>query len=264
MSIVKDEVALVTGAASGLGFEFSKLLASDGYQLVMVDIDESALSVAKQSITDKSNVPIDAIICDLSSPDAAEILYSITRGRNVNILINNAGFGLFGFFVKNDWAIEEKMIHLHVLTLSRLTKLYLKDMTARGNGMIMNVSSLAGFQPGPLMAVYYATKSYILSFSEAISNEVKGTGVTVTVFCPGVIRTSFQKSAAILSHTAEYSSSRMPHPAKVALQGYNAMKRGKTLEIPGTANKLLAQLYRVIPRRVAAAIVRRIQEKIRK
>ncbi|MGD9931109.1 MAG: SDR family NAD(P)-dependent oxidoreductase [Mangrovibacterium sp.] len=175
------KTGLVTGAASGLGFEFSNLLAQDSFDLVLVDVDEQKLLATKQKIRDIYPVHVETIICDLCQPGCVVAIYEQLEGRNIDILINNAGFGLYGFFSKTEWELEESMIYLHILTLTHLTKLILKDMINVNNGKILNVSSVAAFQPGPLMAVYYATKAYILSFSEALSNEVKGTGVSVTV-----------------------------------------------------------------------------------
>ena len=159
--------------------------------------------------------------------------------------------------------MEEDMINLHVYTLTKLTKMILPDMVGRGRGMIMNVSSVAAFQPGPLMAVYYASKAYILYFSEALANEMKGTGVTVTVFCPGQTDTGFQKAVALKSGTTLSRTPWLDDPGKAARKGYNAMKAGKAVCIPGLKNKILAQLHRIVPRKTATSLVRLLQEKIR-
>jgi uncharacterized protein len=257
--------ALITGAASGFGYEFSKLLAEDSYNLILVDINGPGLEEVKQEIVKKYSVGIELLVQDLSKPGCALDIFSTVRQYHIDILINNAGYGLYGFFSATDWQIEEDMISLQVLTLTHLTKLVLKDMIARGKGHIMNVSSMAAFQPGPLMAVYYATKAYILSFSEALANEVKGTGVTVTAFCPGQTETNFQKKVAFysdskLSHTGKL----MADPRKVAKTGYKAMMAGKSIVIPGKFNKLLVQLHRIMPRKTTVSLVRKLQEKIRK
>lgn len=258
------KAALVTGAASGLGYEFAVLLAQDGYDLLLVDINESALAQAKQKIAVAHSVRIDSFIFDLSKPQVAAEIYARIQNRNVEVLINNAGFGLFGYFSETEWKTEEAMIQLHVMTLTHLTKLFLKDMLAKGKGKIMNVSSLAAFQPGPLMAVYYASKAYILSFSEAIANEVKGTGVTVTVFCPGLTKTNFQSRAASISNAKESKINfHTISPQDVARYGYEAMKAGKRLAIQGFFNKLTSMLPRFVPRSVSLSMVRRIQEKLR-
>jgi len=258
------KAALVTGAASGLGLEFSHLLARDSFDLILVDIDRNKLGEAKEILEAKYGVNVDILHHDLSTPQVAAKIYAAVKGREIEVLINNAGFGLSGFFSKTNWQAEEAMIHLHVLTLTHLTKLILKDMLEKKSGSIMNVSSLAAFQPGPLMAVYYATKAYILSFSEALANEVKGTGVTITVFCPGLTKTGFQGKAAQLSGSKESRINfRTLSPQAVALYGYKAMNAAKPVAIQGFQNKLTALLPRFVTRAFAVSMVRRIQEKLR-
>lgn len=264
MTPLKTRTALVTGAASGLGFEFAKLLASDHYDLILADKDESRLAMAREQLQRKFQVPVETINSDLSKPQAAAEIYAETKDKAIDILINNAGYGLFGFFTRTDWEKEEKMINLHVLTTTHLTKLFISDMVKRGSGRIMNVSSMAAFQPGPLMAVYYATKTYILSLTEALANETKGSGVTVTAFCPGQTRTGFQDNVARASNVPKSKTFWMADPAKVARAAYHAMQSGKTLSVPGTGNKILILLNRLIPRKAVTSLVRRLQENIRK
>jgi short-subunit dehydrogenase len=260
-----NKIALVTGAASGLGYEFSNLLAGDSFDLILIDVNEGLLMDAKQRIEKKYPVSIHTLTCDLRKPKIAEYIYDQVKDCNVDVLINNAGFGLFGFFTETAWEIEESMICLHVLTLTHLTKLILKDMIRKGGGRIMNVSSLAAFQPGPLMAVYFATKAYILSFSEALANEVKGTGVTVTVLCPGQTKTNFENIAAIKSKSkvskVKYFTA---DPVKVALYGYNAMKSGRLIAIPGMVNKFIVLISNLIHRSITGFLIRKIQVIIRK
>jgi|WetSurMetagenome_2_1015567.scaffolds.fasta_scaffold13656_1 uncharacterized protein len=264
MTDANHKTALVTGAASGFGFEFSKLLASDSYNLILVDYNEPELDKAKELLSNNYPVMVESIVFDLSLPQAAACIYEKTKGKQVDVLINNAGFGLFGYFNQTDWQTEEAMINLQVTTLTHLTKLFLTNMVARHSGRIMNVSSVAAFQPGPLMAIYYATKSYILSFSQAIANEIKGTGVTVTVFCPGQTKTRFQENVALKSHSEISKSHWIADAAKVAAIGYQAMKTGKTLSVPRFGNKLIVQLNRLLPRKTAISFVRILQESIRK
>jgi len=264
MEIMK-QIAIVTGAASGFGYEFSKLLAQDSYNLILIDINGPGLVVVKRDLEKKYSVDIDLLVYDLSKPGCALEIYSEVRQNKIDILINNAGYGLYGFFTRTNWQREEDMINLHVLTLTHLTKLILKDMVARGSGRIMNVSSIAAFQAGPLMAVYYATKSYILLFAEALANEVKGTGVSVTVFCPGQTATNFQKTVALYSNSKLSSTSKvMANASQVAEIGYKAMMAGKSVSIPGKLNKSIALLNRIMPRKVTISLVRMLQEKIRK
>jgi uncharacterized protein len=256
--------ALITGAASGLGLEFCRLLAAEGYDLVMVDRDEDGLVKAVRSIQDDSQLRARYIVKDLGKPQAAVSLFAELGQQNIDILINCAGFGLFGFFSETDWSIEESMLYLHVLNLTHLTKLVLQKMIQKGNGRIMNVSSLAAFQPGPLMNIYYASKAYIHSFSEALANEVKGSGVTVTVLLPGLFNTNFARTAATYSGSLQKKekivTTSVEQVAQIALKG---MKKGRIRVIPGFPNKLLALAPRILPRTLLMAILRRIQERIR-
>jgi hypothetical protein len=260
-----NKTAVVTGAASGFGYEFSKLLAEDSYDLVLVGNNGAGLQKVKHELENRYGIDINVIEHDLSKPGSATTIYSLIKQYNTDVLINNAGFGFSGFFAATNWKYEEKMIHLHIVTLTHLTKLVLADMTARGSGRIMNVSSVAAFQAGPLMAVYYATKAYILLFSEALANEVKGTGVTVTVFCPGQTATNFQKTVAEYSNLKLSDTGMfMANPQRIAKIGYKAMLAGKSVSVPGIINKLIVQMNRIMPRKATISLVRIMQEKIRK
>jgi short-subunit dehydrogenase len=257
-----NKVALVTGAASGLGFELALLLAKDGYDLILADMDEQGLRASKEEMLE-SNAPSVQLICkDLSEPSAAEEIFKEINDRPIDVLINNAGFGIFGSFNDTDWERETRMLNLHILTTTHLTKLLLKGMVERGSGKILNMSSLAAFQPGPLMSLYYASKAYILSFSEAIANELKGTGVTVTVLCPGQTKTHFQEVVSN-GNSDNKINFNVGCPKQVAKYGYEAMKKGKTVAIPGNINKFLSKLPRFVSRRTATAVIRKIQEKNR-
>lgn len=260
------KTGLVTGAASGLGYEFSILLAQDSFDLVLVDIDEEKLITVKQQIRAIYQVHVDIIICDLSQPGCVELIYEQIKDRNIDVLINNAGFGLYGFFSETEWELEESMIYMHIMVMTHLTKLILKGMIKMKSGKILNLSSVAAFQPGPLMAVYYATKAYILSFSEALANEVKGTGVTVTVLCPGQTKTNFQKITAKNSKEKLSSAGFLSpaDPVKVALYGYNDMHSGYSKSVPGLINKFLILASRITPNRFSLPLIRKIQVQMRK
>ncbi len=260
--MAKNNYALVTGAAAGLGFEFSKMLANDGYNLLMVDLNKSNLNDAKAKLITNHDVHIVAIAQDLSKQESAALVYNEVQDYTIDVLINNAGFGMYGAFYENDWERELSMLNLHMITTTHLTKLVLKNMVANKNGKVLNVSSLAAFQPGPFMALYYATKAYILSFSEAIANELKGTGVSVTAFCPGPTKTLFQQTVKE-GQAAGKISFNMACPEKVTQYGYKAMQRGKTYAIPGRFNKFLAFLPRLLSRNTSTRIVGRIQKKNR-
>ncbi|AUP78313.1 SDR family NAD(P)-dependent oxidoreductase [Flavivirga eckloniae] len=256
------KTALVTGAASGLGYELALLLIKDNYNLVLVDKDAPKLEEVKTLFNKDFKNDIHLLVKDLSQPNIAQEIYDEVAHLSIDVLVNNAGFGLFGTFAKTDWKRESDMLHLHILTTTHLTKLVLPSMIAKKSGKILNISSLAAFQPGPLMSMYYASKSYILSFSEAIANELKGTGVTVTALCPGPTKTLFQETVS--SDCSENKISfNMACPVQVAAYGYNAMKKGKTVAIPGAFNKFLSTIPRFVPRNMATRIVRNIQEKNR-
>ena len=257
--------ALITGAASGLGLEFCRLLAARSCDLVMVDRDESGLEKAVHLLQDSYAIECTFIVQDLGVNGAADELFSELDHIEFDILINSAGFGLFGFFVETDWQFEESMLQLHVLNLTRLTKLVAQTMVRRGSGRIMNVSSLAALQPGPLMNIYYASKSYIHFFSEALANELKGSGVTCTVLLPGLFNTNFASSAARYSGSPEKKekivTTTVESVARTAIKG---MMKGKIRIVPGFSNKLLALAPRFLPRNLVLSGLRRIQERIRK
>lgn len=257
-----SKTALVTGAASGLGFELALLLAQDNYNLILVDIDSIKLDKAKHNILSLSAININLFVKDLSVKGVANEIYNELQPTQIDVLVNNAGFGIFGAFCETDWERESQMLNLHVLTTTHLIKLILPDMIERGSGKILNVSSLAAFQPGPMMALYYASKSYLLSFSQAIANELKGTGVSVTVLCPGPTDTGFQD---VVSEDSEENKIgfNMASALPVAKYGYKAMHNGKVVAIPGLFNKFLSILPRMLTRNRATKIVRRIQDKNR-
>ncbi len=257
------KTALVTGAASGLGYELALLLAADAYDLILVDIDKINLEKAKVIIAKDYPSNIKLIEKDLSTPNAAQDLFDEIGNTAIEVLINNAGFGIYGTFSNTDWERESDMLNLHIITTTHLTKLVLKGMLERGSGKILNMSSLAAFQPGPMMSLYYASKSYILSFSEAIANELIGTGVTVTALCPGQTDTSFQEVVSEGNCPENKIRFNMGCADEVAKYGYMAMQKGKTVAVPGTINKFLSKLPRFVSRKTATAVIRRIQDKNR-
>ncbi len=252
------ETALITGASGGLGFDLATLMAKEGNNLILVARNREKLEQRAQELR-SYGVEIDCIVSDLSKPESVEKLYKAvkTLGRQVDFLINNAGVGLFGKFTETDMKQELEMLYLNINSLTHLTKLVLPDMTARGKGKIMNVASTAAFQPGPLMAVYYASKAYVLSFSEGIENELKGTGVTVSALCPGPTRTDFS-SRANLGKSKLFDGGTMDSMT-VAKAGYDGFMKGKSIIIPGAQNKILAKSIRLMPRKLVTATVRRMQ-----
>ena len=197
---------------------------------------------------------------DLSQPAAADEVAGILQesGVDVHVLINNAGYAMWGPFVETSLEDELRMVQVNVVALTSLAKLVLRDMVKRGSGRVMNVASTAAFQPGPLMAVYYASKAYVLSFSEALVEELRGTGVTVTALCPGLTRTGFQRRAGI-EHTRLVAAGMMDAKT-VAERGYRGMMRGEDIVIPGFRNQFFAELASVAPRSWVRRVVRRLQE----
>ncbi len=243
--------ALVTGASSGIGLEFARLLAADQHSLTLVarsgdKLDKIAAELGGAQV----------IAADLAAPDAASTI--VSQAPSVDILVNNAGVGDFGPFAKTELDKQLAMIDLNVRALTELTHAYLPGMLERGNGRILNVASTASFQPGPLMAVYYATKAYVLSFSEALSEETRGSGVTVTALCPGPTASGFQ-AAADLEHSRLVAGRKLPTAAAVAEQGYKAMMKGSAVEVTGLQNKVMAASVRFTPRPVLRRLVHRIQ-----
>ena len=255
---MKNKVCLITGAASGLGYEFSKLAIKDGFDLILIDIDFGKLSEVKKELENTHNQKVTILSKDLCKQHAVYEIFEKIKNEPIDMLINNAGFGLFGKFCETKWDVEERMMYLHMMTSTHLTKLVLKKMIHNRSGKILNIASLAAFQPGPLMSVYYASKSFLLSFSEAIANELKHTGVSITVLCPGPTKTNFQK---IVNNTSckNRISLNMADAKTVATYGYEALKKKKTIAIPGVFNKVLAFLPRILPRNLVTAIVLKIQ-----
>ena len=253
--------ALITGASSGLGIHFAKILGAKGYDLVLTARNVNALeTLAKELRTAHRKITVTVIPADLSKPGApAKLAHELTKKNiSISMLVNNAGFGGYGHFAKSDWEHEAAMLQVNVAALTALTKLLLPSMIKRKRGRILNVASTAAFQPGPLMAVYYATKAYVLSFSLALSNETKGTGVTVTCLCPGPTRTNF-------AHGAKMDKSPLfrgvvMNAEPVARAGIDGCFRGKHLVTPGLFNKVGTFCTRLIPRSFAASIARRVQE----
>jgi len=252
--------ALITGASSGIGLELAKVHASKGDDLVLVARNKTKLDELKSELESKYKITVYTIGKDLSSAIAAKEVYDETTKQKIEIdyLINNAGFGDFGMFVESDWNKELQMINLNITTLTQFTKLYLKEMVSRKSGKIMNVASTAAFQSGPMMAVYFATKAYVLSFSEAINNELSDKGVTVTTLCPGATESGFQEAAA-MEESALVKGKKLPTSKEVAEYGYMAMMSGKTIAIHGLMNWIMANAVRFTPRALVVKITRKLQ-----
>jgi short-subunit dehydrogenase len=257
-----NKTALITGATSGIGYELAYIHANQGGNVVLVARSKDKLEQIKKDLENKYKIDVYIIEKDLSIKDSAKDVFDELIKNNITIdyLINNAGFGDYGFFNDSDWGKLERMINLNITALTQLTKLFLKDMIKRRDGKIMNVASTAAFQSGPTMAVYYATKAYVLSFSEAINNEVKNSRVTVTTLCPGATQSGFQEAAS-LQESRLVKGRKLPTSKEVAEYGYNAMLKGKSVAIHGIVNYLLANSVRFFPRSAVVKITRFIQDK---
>ncbi len=259
--------ALVTGAASGIGCQLAAILAAEDFNLVLVDIQSQALIAAAQELSGKyPQLHIETLVQDLAQTDAAYQIFRFTESRqlSIDILINNAGIGSYGKFSESDWNRESQVIGIHVHTLTALTKYYLPGMVQRGWGKVMNVSSMVAFWPTPFNAVYAASKTYILHFSQAIANELEGTGVTVTVLCPGLTKTNFIHMTNT-ENQALYDNPFLTATAgEVAQYAYQAMMKGIPIAIPRWINRLTAFLSRAVPRKTLLKWVRKGQKANRK
>ncbi len=254
------KTALITGASSGIGIEFARVFAKNGYNLVVAARSEGKLNALARELETAHRVTVSVLPVDLSKPEAPEQVFAFTekQGLTVDVLVNNAGFADFGEFYQADWAKNAEMIDLNVRTLTHLTHLFLPGMVARKSGRVLNVASTAAFQPGPLMSVYYATKAYVLSFSEAIANELKGSGVTVTALCPGATESGFQAKAA-MEDSKLVKGKKLPTSQEVAEFGYEALLAGKTVAVHGTFNYLQSLAPRFLPRNFVTQLVRNTQ-----
>lgn len=242
--------ALVTGASSGIGLEIARILGRN-HDAVLAARGVDALKALASELPNARVVAV-----DLADHEGAQKL--VAEVPDVDILVNNAGFGDWAPLAEADEEKLDDMIELNIRALTRLTRAYLPAMLARGSGHVLNVASTAAFQPGPLMAVYYASKAYVLSFSEAVAEETRGTGVTVTALCPGPTASGFQAGAA-MEDSALVKGRKLPSAASVAAYGVKAMERGKVVATPGFTNKVFAMSVRFSPRGAVRRIVHRMQ-----
>ena len=244
--------ALITGASSGIGYELALLFAKNGHNLILVARQENKLLQLADDL--KRNYLIEILITslDLSRTDAAEEIFGQVQEKSihVNYLVNNAGFYVKGIFSETSWEKEQKLIQLQCLNHTQLTKLFLPAMIKQGKGGILNICSTGSFVPGPYNAVYCAAKSFVLSFSEAIAEEVSGSGITITALCPGGTNTDFQD----FSKRRESGFFPIMKASKVAKIGYRAMVKGDRVAIPGISNKIQVFLIRFIPRNLVSKL----------
>jgi uncharacterized protein len=252
--------ALVTGASNGIGLELARVLAREGWDLVVTARNQAGLDRLASELSSSYRASVHAVAADLASPDGARLLMNhvTTAGLTIDALVNNAGFGLLGPFATTALDRERQMIGLNITALLTLTKWCLPAMIERRRGRVLNVASTAAFLPGPNMSVYYATKAFVLSFSEAVGDELRGTGVTVTTLCPGPTKTAFQKVAGL--EKSRLIKGTAMSAADVAEAGYRGMVAGQTVVIPGATNRMVPLLVRVLPRRLTTIVSRRAAE----
>lgn len=255
------KAALVTGASRGIGLELTRCLAKEGTSCVVVARSEDRLREVKREFESTYGTSIKVIGQDLSRPSAPDELVGSLRDDDifVHTLINNAGFANYGRFVDHEWSREFDLLQLNVVALTHLTRLLVEPMVERGEGRILNVASTASFVPGPYMATYYASKAYVLNFSEGLAGELSDCGVTVTALCPGFTDTGFQEQAGLSETGLIEKIPLRASPDEVAEYGYRAMKKGKLVAVHGVINRLMVFFLRFLPRCLIRSFVVFIQ-----
>lgn len=250
-AFMTSSFALVTGASSGLGVDFAKQLATRGYNLIITARREDRLLALRDQLINEFGVQVEVIAMDLAAPAAAQALYDEIKSREleVEVLINNAGYGLYGLFHETDWARQEKMMQLDMVALTRLTKLFSEDMTTRRKGYILLVSSIGAYQPCPTYATYAAAKSYVLHFGEALNYELRHHNVKVSVLSPGITATEFLQVSG--QRATPYQRLAMMQSGPVVRTGLKALFKGQASVVPGLMNKIAAFSVRFLPRTVA-------------
>jgi len=245
----------------GIGLELAREFAAHRHDLVLVARHRDALEAIAGSLEGKFGISATVIVADLSDPESPRMVFDTlqSQGVQVDYLVNNAGFGVGGEFADTDLDRELDMIQVNIAALASLTKLFLPQMLGRKSGRIMQVASTAAFQPGPLMAIYYASKAFVLSFSQALAEELRGTGVTVTALCPGPTETNFAATAGI-SNSRLFANAGVARADAVARYGYAAMMRGERIAIPSVRDRIMVQVERIAPRAVVTRIVRKLQQ----
>lgn len=246
MSRPSAETVLVTGASSGIGLELAKCFAAEGCDLILTARNQDALEKLSSELQKKFSVKTEILIADLAQKNSAQNIFAAMQGRVVDVLVNNAGFGLHGAFAQLPLARQLEIIQVNVTALVELTGLFLPSMLARNRGGILNVGSVAGFVPGPNMAIYYATKAFVQSFSDALREELRGTNVSITNLCPGPTATNFSQTAR-QHHTRRTQVNKMSAEV-VAKIGHADFRNRKALSVPGAANKIAAHAPRFLPR----------------
>jgi len=264
MDAPENQYALITGATSGIGYELSRLFARDGYNLILVSRTANDLERIAHELSSQNNVQVIPLAKDLFEPGAAAELYRevTARGVTVNILVNDAGQGVYGNFIETDLQRQLQIIQLNIASVTALTYFFLKDMVARNEGKILQLASIVSEVPAPLQAVYGGTKAYVLSFTQALINEVKGTNVTITALQPGVTDTDFFNKAGAQDSKLAQEKNKMSDPADVAHDGYEALMKGNSKIVSGLKNKLQSVMSNVMPASLLAEQMRKQSEKV--
>ncbi|MET4655984.1 MULTISPECIES: SDR family oxidoreductase [unclassified Exiguobacterium] len=255
-----QKTVLITGASGGIGKELADRFAQDGYNMVLVARNEAKILELATDYQMTHGVDVTVIAKDVATPGVPQEIFNELQQKKIHVdyLINNAGFGLYGAFLETDLEQEMNMIEVNIKAVTVMTKLFLPGMVQRNRGGVMNVSSMVGFFPGPLMSVYHATKSYVLSFTEALENEVSGTNVTVTALCPGLTATGFVDRAGM--GKSNMLQGKVMEAGRVAEIGYRGFLKGQTLIIPGTQNRIISFIPRLLPRKRLTRMIRKMQD----
>jgi len=256
--------ALVTGASTGIGYELAHILAADGFAVALVARDEVRLQKLAAELKQKYAVETKVIAADLAKPETPQQVFDQLQRENfpVSVLINNAGSGVYGAFAETELDRDVAVLRLNMESLVVLTKLFLKPMLARREGKILNVASVAAYQPDPLLGIYGATKAFVLSFSAALNIELKETGVTVTALCPGTTTTEFHKRAGLdRSGLLRHGMMKPMSAPEVAEIGYCALMRGKPIVISGMMNRILAALAKCSPTMLSGKVAGKLNAK---
>ena len=255
-----DKTVVITGASGGIGLELAHVFAANGYNLVLIARSKASLDTIKLLLESRNKVAVKLIVKDLAAPTAAKEVFEECLNDTVEVLVNNAGFGMQGQFVELNYEEEMNMIRLNVLALTELTHLFANKLLKQGKkGYILNVASTAAFMPGPLLSVYYATKAYVLSFSEALHVELKDKGIVVSVLCPGATATDFARRAGMLK-TKLFKNGIVMDAKTVAKVAYKGLMAGKRVIVPGLVNKILVSSVNFAPRTLLLKTVRMLQE----
>ncbi|MCP4390680.1 MAG: SDR family oxidoreductase [Gammaproteobacteria bacterium] len=261
----RSRFALITGATSGIGNGFAHVLAQDGINLVIIARDGTRLKEVKNELEARYSIKVKIIPKDLANPEASSEIFEILKQEGIilSVLVNNAGFNVYGSFEETDLEEEIKMIRLHIIAVTQMTKLFLRQRSQQAENEILNVASIAGLVPGPLVSVHFATRAYILSFSLALADEFQGSDVHVTCLCPGPTKSAFFGRANMSGvRLASGKPIKLMDAQTVAANGYEALKKRKVIVVPGYRNKILAFMAMVVPRALAIKITRWLMERI--